>query len=35
MVRVFLKAPGTEWSAGLKASVEALKPLADEAANAI
>ena len=33
MVRVFLKAPGTEWSAGLKASVEALKPLADEAAK--
>ena len=33
MVRVFLKAPGTEWSAGLKASLEALKPLADEAAK--
>ena len=33
MVRVFLKAPGTEWSAGLRASLEALKPLADEAAK--
>jgi len=33
MVRVFLKAPGTNPSTGLKASVEALKPLADEAAN--
>ena len=33
MVRVFLKAPGTEWATGLKASVEALKPLADEAAK--
>ena len=33
MVRVFLKAPGTDPAAGLKASVEALKPLADEAAK--
>jgi sugar phosphate isomerase/epimerase len=33
MVRVFLKAPGTDPSAGLKASVEALKPLADQAAK--
>ena len=33
MVRVFLKAPGTNPSTGLKSSVEALKPLADEAAN--
>ena len=31
MVRVFLKAPGTDPVAGLQASVEALKPLADEA----
>ena len=30
---VFLKAPGTEAEAGLSASVEALKPLADEAAE--
>ena len=33
MVRVFLKAPGTDPVAGLKTSVEALKPLADEAAK--
>ena len=33
MVRVFLKAPGTDPVAGLHASVEALKPLADEAAK--
>ncbi len=33
LVRVFLKAPGTEAVAGLSASVEALKPLADEAAE--
>ena len=33
MVRVFLKAPGTDPQAGLKVSVEALKPLADEAAK--
>lgn len=33
MVRVFLKAPGTDPSAGLKVSVEALKPLADQAAK--
>ena len=33
MVRVFLKAQGTDPSAGLKASVEALKPLADQAAK--
>ena len=33
MVRVFLKAPGTDPVVGLKASVEALKPLADEAAK--
>jgi sugar phosphate isomerase/epimerase len=33
LVRVFLKAPGTEAEAGLSASVEALKPLADEAAE--
>ena len=33
MVRVFLKAPGTDPLAGLQASVEALKPLADEAAK--
>ncbi|MDC1006317.1 TIM barrel protein [Opitutales bacterium] len=33
MVRIFLKAPGTDPVAGLQASVEALKPLADEAAK--
>lgn len=33
MVRVFLKAPGTDPVAGLKMSVEALKPLADVAAK--
>ncbi len=33
MVRVFLKAPGTDPQAGLKVSLEALKPLADEAAK--
>ena len=33
MVRVFLKAPGTDPAAGVQASVEALKPLADEAAR--
>lgn len=33
LVRVFLKAPGTDAEAGLSASVEALKPLADEAAE--
>lgn len=33
MVRIFLKAPGTDPVAGLKLSVEALKPLADEAAQ--
>mgnify|MGYP001190765467 FL=1 len=33
MVRVFLKAPGTDPVVGQKASVEALKPLADEAAK--
>jgi sugar phosphate isomerase/epimerase len=33
LVRVFLKAPGTDAKAGLSASVEALKPLADEAAE--
>ena len=33
MVRVFLKAPGTDPVAGLQASVEALKPLTDEAAK--
>ncbi len=33
MVRVFLKAPGTDPQAGLKMSLEALKPLADEAAK--
>lgn len=33
LVRVFLKAPGTEAEAGLSASVDALKPLADEAAE--
>jgi len=33
MIRVFLKAPGTDPVAGLQASVEALKPLADEAAK--
>lgn len=33
MVRVFLKAPGTDPVAGLQASLEALKPLADEAAK--
>lgn len=33
MVRVFLKAPGTNPTVGLQASVEALKPLADEAAK--
>ena len=32
-MRVFLKAPGTDSGEGLKASVEALKPLADEAAE--
>ena len=32
LVRVFLKAPGTDAEVGLSASVEALKPLADEAA---
>lgn len=31
LVRVFLKAPGTDEEAGLSASVEALKPLAEEA----
>ena len=33
MVRVFLKVPGTDPQVGLKVSVEALKPLADEAAK--
>jgi hypothetical protein len=33
MVRVFLKTPGTDPVAGLKVSLEALKPLADEAAK--
>ena len=33
LVRVFLKAPGTDAEVGLSASVEALKPLADEAAE--
>jgi len=33
LVRVFLKAPGTDSGEGLKASVEALKPLADQAAK--
>lgn len=33
LVRIFLKAPGTEEGPGLKASVEALKPLADAAAE--
>ncbi len=33
LVRVFLKAPGTDPVNGLKRSVEALKPLADEAAK--
>ena len=33
LVRVFLKAPGTDPKIGLEASVEALKPLADEAAK--
>lgn len=33
MVRIFLKAPGTNPTVGLQASVEALKPLADEAAK--
>ena len=33
MVRVFLKAPGTDPATGVQASVEALKPLADEAAR--
>ena len=33
LVRVFLKAPGTDPKVGLEASVEALKPLADEAAK--
>ena len=33
LVRIFLKAPGTLASKGLEASVEALKPLADEAAK--
>ena len=33
LVRVFLKAPGTDSKIGLEASVEALKPLADEAAK--
>ena len=33
LVRVFLKAPGTDPKIGLTASVEALKPLADEAAK--
>ena len=31
MVRVFLKVPGTDLDLGIKISVEALKPLADEA----
>jgi len=33
LVRIFLKAPGTDSGEGLKVSVEALKPLADEAAK--
>jgi sugar phosphate isomerase/epimerase len=33
LVRIFLKAPGTDFGEGLKASVEALKPLADDAAQ--
>jgi sugar phosphate isomerase/epimerase len=33
LVRIFLKAPGTDSGEGLKASMEALKPLADEAAK--
>ena len=33
LVRIFLKAPGTDSGEGLKASVEALKPLADDAAK--
>ena len=33
LVRIFLKAPGTDPKIGLEASVEALKPLADEAAK--
>ena len=33
LVRIFLKAPGTDSKIGLEASVEALKPLADEAAQ--
>ena len=33
LVRIFLNAPGTDSGEGLKASVEALKPLADEAAK--
>ena len=33
LVRIFLKAPGTDPKIGLTASVEALKPLADEAAK--
>ena len=33
MVRIFLKAPGNDPQTGLQASVEALKPLADEAAR--
>ena len=32
-MRIFLKAPGTDSGKGLEASVEALKPLADEAAK--
>ena len=33
LVRIFLKAPGTDSGEGLKVSVEALKPLADDAAK--
>ena len=33
LVRIFLKAPGTDSKIGLTASVETLKPLADEAAK--
>mgnify|MGYP001161216081 FL=1 len=33
LVRIFLKAPGTDPAKGVDASVEALKPLADEAAK--
>ena len=33
LVRIFLKAPGSDSAKGLEASVEALKPLADEAAQ--